>query len=106
MRMTGSLPSVVSDTITKRVLVQVETAVSEGHARWRFSDGAIAFYADVEDPILANKLDSRAERFERGDLLVVDLRRIQTVLGNCLSMQHSITRVYERQAQLQRQHLR
>lgn len=106
MRMTGSLASVVSDTVAKRVLVQVETAVSGGYARWRFSDGSISFYAEVADSILVNKLDSRAERFERGDLLVVDLRRIQTVLGNCLSMQHSITRVYECQAPLHRQHLR
>lgn len=101
--MTGSLTGVVSDTVAKRVLVQVEAAVSRGDACWRFSDGCIAFNAEITDSILANRPDTSDACFERGDLLVVDLSRIQTVSDNCLSMQHSITRVYERKAPLQSQ---
>lgn len=94
---------IVSDTVAEHVLLQIESAVFKDDNKWRFSDGSGSFFAEVADPIFVNKINSGDERFGKGDVLVVDLRRIQTISDNGLKMEYSIVRVHEHRAPLQRQ---
>ena len=94
---------IVSDTVAEHVLLQIESAVFKDDNKWRFSDGSGSFFAEVSDPIFVNKINSGDERFGKGDVLIVDLRRIQTISDNGLKMEYSIVRVHEHRAPLQRQ---
>lgn len=94
---------IVSDTVAEHVLLQIESAVFKDDNKWRFSDGSGSFFAEVADPIFVNKINSGDERFGKGDVLIVDLRRIQTISDNGLKMEYSIIRVHEHRAPLQRQ---
>lgn len=93
---------IVSDTIAEHVLLQIESAVFKDDNKWRFSDGSGSFFAEVADPIFVNKINSGDERFGKGDVLIVDLRRIQFISDNGLKMEYSIVRVHEHRAPLQR----
>lgn len=93
---------IVSDTVAEHVLLQIESAVFKDDNKWRFSDGSGSFFAEVADPIFVNKINSGDERFGKGDVLIVDLRRIQTISDNGLKMEYSIVRVHEHRAPLQR----
>lgn len=94
---------IVSDTVAEHVLLQIESAVFKDDNKWRFSDGSGSFFAEVADPIFVNKINSGDERFGKGDVLIVDLRRIQTISDNGLKMEYSIIKVHEHRAPLQRQ---
>lgn len=94
---------IVSDTVAEHVLLQIESAVFKDDNKWRFSDGSGSFFAEVADPIFVNKINSGDERFGKGDVLIVDLRRIQTISDNGLKMEYAIVRVHEHRAPLQRQ---
>lgn len=94
---------IVSDTVAEHVLLQIESAVFKDDNKWRFSDGSGSFFAEVADPIFVNKINLGDERFGKGDVLIVDLRRIQTISDNGLKMEYSIVRVHEHRAPLQRQ---
>ena len=93
----------ISNNIANRVLLQIESAVFRSGNFCRFSDGSGSFFAEVADPIFLNKLNSGDERFVKGNVLIVDLRRIQTISDNGLKMEYSIIRVHEHRAPLQRQ---
>lgn len=86
---------IVSDTVAEHVLLQIESAVFKDDNKWRFSDGSGSFFAEVADPIFVNKINSGDERFGKGDVLIVDLRRIQTISDNGLKMEYSIIKVHE-----------
>jgi hypothetical protein len=92
---------IVSDTVSERVLLQIESAVFKDDHKWRFSDGGSAFFSDISDSSFIEKINSGIERFGKGDVLCVDLRKIQTVTDHGLRMEYAITRVHEHRAPLQ-----
>lgn len=94
---------IVSDTITEHVLLLIESAVIKDDNKWRFSDGSGSFFAEIADPSFVSKINNGAERFGKGDVLIVDLRRVQTISDNGLKMEYSIVQVHEHRAPLQRQ---
>lgn len=93
---------VVSDTINEQVLLQIESAVFKDDNKWRFNDGATSFFAEVADPAFVERINSGTERFGKGDVLVVDLRRVQTISDNGLKLEYSVVKVHEHRAPLQR----
>lgn len=93
---------VVSDTVNEQVLLQIESAVFKDDNKWRFNDGASAFFAEVADPSFVERINSGAERFGKGDVLVVDLRRVQTISDNGLKLEYSVVKVHEHRSPLQR----
>lgn len=92
---------VVSDTLSEAVLLQIESAVFKEGNKWRFSDGATSFFAEVVDPDFLARIESGDERFGKGDVLVVDLRRVQSVSDNGLKLEYFLERVREHRAPLQ-----
>ncbi|MBU3595067.1 hypothetical protein ICN10_01480 [Polynucleobacter sp. 86C-FISCH] len=92
---------VVSDSIAENILLQIESIAFKDDNKWRFSDGSGTFFAEIADPVFIEKINSGAERFGKGDVLVVDLRRVQTITDNGLKMEYSITRIHDHRAPLQ-----
>lgn len=92
---------VASDNTMSRVLVQVESAVFKDGNKWRISDGAATFHAAMDDTDFTDRIDAGLERFGKGDVLVVDLRRVQLITDNGLKSEWSIVKVHEHREPLQ-----
>ena len=92
---------VVSDTLTESVLLQIESAVFKDGNKWRFSDGTSSFFAEIADEGFRGRIDSGDERFGKGDVLIVDLRRIQSITDTGLKSEYVIERVRQHKAPLQ-----
>lgn len=92
---------IVSDTIAEHVLLQIESAVFKEENKWRFSDGASSFFAEISDLNFVERINSGVERFGKGDVLVSDLRRVQSITDHGLKMEYLIARVHEHRAPLQ-----
>ena len=92
---------IVSDTLSESVLLQIESAVFRDDNKWRFSDGSTPFFAEIADEKFLNRINSGAERFGKGDVLIVDLRRVQFVTDNGLKLEYSIEKVHEHREPLQ-----
>jgi hypothetical protein len=91
---------IVSDVLNENVLLQIESAVFKDDNKWRFHDGASGFYAQIMDVDFVERINS-GERFGKGDVLVVDLRRIQSITDNGLKLEYVIEKVREHRAPLQ-----
>jgi hypothetical protein len=92
---------VVSDQTTERILLQIESAVFKDGNKWRFNDGTNSFFAEVADQDFRARIESGSERFGKGDVLVVDLRRIQSITDQGLKSDWIVERVREHKAPLQ-----
>lgn len=97
----ASEADVVSDTISEGILLQIESAVFKEGNKWRFNDGTFSFFAEILDQDFLGRVNSGAERFGKGDLLVVDLRRVQTISDNGLKTEYQIVKVREHKAPAQ-----
>ena len=100
--MSASAADIVSDTVGEGVLLQVESAVFKDENKWRFNDGAASFFAEIADRAFAQRINSGDERFGKGDVLVVDLRRIQSISDSGLKLEYVINRVHEHRSPLQK----
>ncbi len=92
---------IVSDTLSEHVLLQIDSAVFKDDNKWRFNDGSSSFFGEIADRSFIEKINTGVERFGKRDVLVVDLRRVQTVTDHGLKMDYSITRVHEHRLPLQ-----
>lgn len=92
---------VVSDDTSEGVLLQIESAVFKDGNKWRFSDGSNSFFAVIADEGFRARIESGDERFGKGDVLVVDLRRVQSISDTGLKSEYIIDRVREHKAPLQ-----
>jgi hypothetical protein len=99
--MAASGADVVSDAVTESILLQIESAVFKDGNKWRFSDGSNSFFAEIADDAFRARIDSGDERFGKGDVLVVDLRRIQSITDTGLKSEYVIERVRQHKAPLQ-----
>jgi hypothetical protein len=99
--MAASGADVVSDVLMESVLLQIESAVFKDGNKWRFSDGANSFFAEIADEAFRARIDSGDERFGKGDVLVVDLRRVQSITDTGLKSEYVIERVRQHKAPLQ-----
>lgn len=93
---------VVSDITSERVLLQVESAVFKDGNKWRLSDGSSTFFAAIADEEFLSRVESGSERFGKGDLLVVNLRRVQYITDAGLKTEVNVEKVLEHKAPLQR----
>ncbi len=97
----ASEADVVSDTIAEGVLLQIESAVFKDDNKWRFHDGYAAFFAEISDQDFLARINAGSERFGKGDVLIVDLRRIQSVSDSGLRLEYQIVKVREHRSPLQ-----
>lgn len=92
---------VVSDSTLPKVLLQIESAAFRDDNKWRFSDGGTPFYAEIADHEFLQRINAGIERFGKRDVLVADLRRVQSITDNGLKIEHIIVRVHEHKEPLQ-----
>ncbi|GAB7525222.1 hypothetical protein PBS_42110 [Paraburkholderia sp. 2C] len=90
---------VVSDTTSHKML-QIESLAFKDGNKWRVHDGIATFHASIEDKEFLKKIDA-GERFGKGDVLLVDLRQVQSVDGGRLNNESMILKVLEHRAPLQ-----
>lgn len=90
---------IVSEATTRKLL-QIESVAFKDGNKWRVHDGASQFYATIEDVDFLAKIDA-GERFGKGDVLIVDLRQTQTVVGAKLANDFAIVKVIEHREPLQ-----
>ncbi|WP_250435325.1 hypothetical protein [Caballeronia sp. ATUFL_F2_KS9A] len=90
---------VVSDFVARKVLL-VESVVFKDGNKWRVHDGQYPFFAALDDEVFLSKVNS-GERFGKGDVLVVDLRQIQSIEAGALKNEYRIIKVHEHRAPLQ-----
>jgi hypothetical protein len=90
---------VVTDHVVRKVLL-IESVVFKDGNKWRVHDGQYPFFASLEDEAFLARINA-GERFGKGDVLVVDLRQIQTVEAGGLKTDNHIVKVLEHRAPLQ-----
>ncbi|RDV00956.1 hypothetical protein DWV00_01880 [Trinickia dinghuensis] len=94
-----SAAEIVSDSTSRRMLLIESLTFKDGN-KWRVNDGALTYHASIEDKEFLDEIDS-GKRFGKGDVLIVDLRQIQTVLGAKLATESLIVKVLEHRQSLQ-----
>lgn len=94
-------PDIVSDSVATGVLLQVESAVFKDGNKWRVHDGDKPFHVEISDESFRRRVETGLERFGKGDILVVDLRRIQSLTDSGLRTDWQVVRVHEHRAPLQ-----
>lgn len=99
--MAASAADIVSNSVRQNVLLQIESAVFKEDNKWRFHDGANAFFAEIIDRDFLDKINAGTERFGKGDVLIADLRIIQSVTDNGLKQEYLIEKVHDHRDPLQ-----
>ncbi len=100
--MAASEADIVSDTLSTGVLLQIDSPVFKDGNKWRFSEGGSnSFFAEIEDKQFLDRVNAGEERFGKGDVLIVDLRRIQSITDNGLKLDYVVIKVNEHRAPLQ-----
>ncbi|MDI4089827.1 hypothetical protein QK428_10850 [Pseudomonas aeruginosa] len=77
------------------VNLQIVSISFQDGNKWRFSDGASVFYADMLDESFAAQVAASAASFTKGDILKVRLRRIQSLSGESFKTDYSVLKVLE-----------
>ncbi|MGN6804350.1 MAG: hypothetical protein ACTHJZ_00225 [Trinickia sp.] len=90
---------VVSD-VTARKLLQIESLTFKDGNKWRVSDGNATYHVAIEDKEFLAKIDA-GQRFGKGDVLMVDLRQVQSIDGAKLVTASIIVKVMEHRQPLQ-----
>jgi hypothetical protein len=90
---------VVSDTITRKML-QIEYLAFKDGNKWRVHDGTATYHASIEDKEFLANIDA-GERFGKGDVLVVELRQVQSIVNAKLVNESIIVKVLEHRLSLQ-----
>ncbi len=93
--------NIVSDVVLEGVLLTIESAVFKKDNKWRFHDGALSFYAEIADVEFLSRTELGLERFGKNDVLIVDLRRVQSITDNGLKLDYIISKVREHKMPLQ-----
>lgn len=97
----GNDAEIVSDTTSEGNLLQLESPVFKDGNKWRFTDGTNTFYAEVADEEFLARVESGEARFGKGDVLIVDLRKIQSIADSGLKTEYIVAAVREHRAPLQ-----
>ena len=92
---------IVSTVLNEAVLLQIESAVFKEGNKWRFTDGGPSFFAEIADLDFLARIESGVERFGKGDVLIADLRRTQSVTDTGLKLDAILERVHEHRSPLQ-----
>lgn len=90
---------IVSDTTSRKILLIESLTFKDGN-KWRVHDGVSTYYAPVEDKDFLAEING-GKQFGKGDVLVVDLRQVQTITAGRLATESTIVRVLEHRQPLQ-----
>lgn len=92
---------IVSEALLENVMLQIESASFRDGNKWRFTDGASIFFAEILDQTFIDRINTGEERFGKKDVLIVNLRRRQAITDNGLRVENEIEKVLSHRAPLQ-----
>jgi hypothetical protein len=87
-------PDVVVDE-TRRVALSIRSLAFQEGNKWRLFDGQNTITATIEDKAFVERVDANLERFAKGDVLVCEVRTIQTQGVDGLKTEHAVLKVIE-----------
>jgi hypothetical protein len=87
-------PSVVVDDVRRMALSIRSLAFQEGN-KWRLFDGQNTITATIEDRDFIDRVDANLIRFAKGDILICEVRTIQTQGTEGLKTEHTVLKVIE-----------
>lgn len=82
------------------ISLQIINAVSQENNKWRFSDGATSFWAEVKDEDFLKRVQSNTEAFAKDDILRVRILRKQFEVPNGLKTDFFILKVLDHESAL------
>lgn len=80
---------------TRTVILQLVSVSFQDDNKWRFSDGAISFYAVVTDNQFMARINNHEISFTKGDTLRVELRCVQYRTDKGIKSEYSVEKVIE-----------
>ncbi|ENW7463447.1 hypothetical protein ACFL9A_004806 [Salmonella enterica] len=93
--------SIISESTVEKALQIKNISFNEG-SRWRFSDGSSSFLAEIKDQKFISDIDNNTLNFSKGDMLLVDLKVTQYMIGDAIKTTFEIEHV-KKQLNPQRQ---
>ena len=87
-------PEVVIDAINRLALSIRTLAFQEGN-KWRLFDGQNVITATIADADFVARVDQNMVRFAKGDILICEVRTIQSQSADGLKTEHIVLRVVE-----------
>jgi len=82
------------------VSLQIISAVFQEGNKWRFSDGASSFYAEVQDDDFIKRVQANGEAFAKDDVLRVKMLRKQFEIQNGIKTEFFIEKVLDHRSAL------
>ena len=92
--LTEPKPEIVIDTTDRRALSIRSLAFQEGN-KWRLFDGQNTITATIADAEFIGRVDRNLVRFAKGDILLCEVRTVQTQGVDGLKTDHTVLRVLE-----------
>lgn len=93
--------SIISESTVEKALQIIKISFNKG-TKWRFSDGASSFLADIKDQKFLDDIDNSKLNFSKGDMLLVDLKVTQYMIGDAIKTSFEVEHV-KKQLNPQRQ---
>jgi hypothetical protein len=87
-------PSVVTDD-TRRVALSIRSLAFQEGNKWRLFDGQNTITASIEDREFIDRVDSNLVRFAKGDILLCEVRTVQSQSRDGLKTEHTVLKVIE-----------
>lgn len=80
---------------TRRLALSIRSLAFQEGNKWRLFDGQNNILATIDDRDFVKRVDLNIERFAKGDLLICEVRTIQTQGKDGLKTEHVVLRVVE-----------
>lgn len=77
------------------IALQLVSVSFKGDNKWRFSTGEAPFYATISDTGFLNRVNTGAESFRAGDILIAKLRKTQYRSGATIRSEHDVEEVLQ-----------
>lgn len=88
-------PATVLLDDTRKIALSIRSLAFQEGNKWRLFDGQNTITATIEDRDFIFRVDANAVRFAKGDVLICDVRSVQTQGRDGLKTEHSVLRVIE-----------
>jgi hypothetical protein len=94
----GEPPSETVIDETRKVALSIRSLAFQEGNKWRLFDGQNTITATIEDRDFIQRVDQNMLRFAKGDILICDVRTVQTQSKDGLKTEHTVLRVLEHKA--------
>lgn len=91
-----SSPSVAEEIIDEKEYqehLQIVNISFQEDGKWKFFDGNNTFFADILDNDFLQKVKKNEKYFAHDDLLIVNLKRVQSIVSGSIRSNYTITKI-------------